>query len=192
MSNSQNKKSEQQNNLCTTLTEQWKKGELEQGWYYTQTGRFEEVGLDLYDKDVDDWMCNSDKDLPPFKILAKIPSYEEWRDLQEYKRIVNSYNMKPIDYDIACETVNKLLDEKEKLRNELGLLKESIGKDCGTYYTNLFLQENKQLKVLLRECEESVLFEAKVVKETSGKDSTAYKILTRILTKIDNVIGEKK
>lgn len=52
--------------------------------------------------------------------------------------------------------------------------------------------EIKQLKELLRECEESVLFEAKVVKETSGKDSTAYKILTRILTKIDNAIGEKK
>jgi hypothetical protein len=54
------------------------------------------------------------------------------------------------------------------------------------------IEENQQLKVLLRECRESVLFEAKVVKETSGKDSTAYKILTRILTKIDNAIGEKK
>ena len=54
------------------------------------------------------------------------------------------------------------------------------------------IEENKQLKVLLRECEESVLFEAKVVKETSGKDSTTYKILTRLLTKIDNAIGEKK
>lgn len=53
-------------------------------------------------------------------------------------------------------------------------------------------EENQQLKVLLIKCEESVLFEAKVVKETSGKDSTAYKILTRILTKIDNAMGEKK
>lgn len=71
--------------------------------------------------------------LEPFKLktelLERVPSYEEWQQLKEYERIVTSYNMKPIDYDIACETVNKLLDEKKALK-----------------------EQNKQLKELLKEC----------------------------------------
>ena len=54
------------------------------------------------------------------------------------------------------------------------------------------LEENAQLKELLRECKSSVLFEADVMKETSGKHSKYYKMLASILTKIDNAIGEKK
>ena len=131
-----------------TLTEQWKKGELKAGWYYVLLFSNEEY-ITFIDGNwvVDDRLIGADIK----EVLAPVPSYEEWQELQEYKRIVTSYNMKPIDYDIACETVNKLLDEKEKLRNELGLLKESIGKDCGTHYINLFLQENQQLKALLKE-----------------------------------------
>lgn len=48
--------------------------------------------------------------------------------LKEYERIVTSYNMKPIDYDIACETVNKLLDERKVLKEENAQLKEQINK----------------------------------------------------------------
>lgn len=129
------------------LTEQWKNGELKAGWYYITTTFTDGVLMEWFDGDEFRTLftCNVKE------VLAPVPSYEEWQELQEYKRIVTSYNMKPIDYDIACETVNKLLDEKEKLRNELGLLKESIGKDCGTHYINLFLQENQQLKSLLKE-----------------------------------------
>jgi hypothetical protein len=50
--------------------------------------------------------------------------------LKEYERIVTSYNMKPIDYDLSCRVVTRLLDEKKRLR-----------------------QENKELKELLKECE---------------------------------------
>lgn len=54
------------------------------------------------------------------------------------------------------------------------------------------IDENQLLKELLKECKSSVLFEADVVKETSGKHSKDYKMLASILTKIDNAIGEKK
>lgn len=48
--------------------------------------------------------------------------------LSEVKKLdtVTSYIDKPIDYDIACETVNKLLDDKEQLKKELDELKEKV------------------------------------------------------------------
>ena len=169
-----------------TLTEQWKKGELPEGYYYFKMpdGAIEiasEYRLIRY---------NLTKDAEKIEVLAPVPSYEEWQELKEYKRIVTSYNMKPIDYDIACETVNKLLDEKEKLRNELGLLKESIGKDCGTHYTNLFLQENKQLKELLKECREEINKAKSILTEDTTIDNTvvAHAVLRKLLAKIDEVL----
>lgn len=55
-----------------------------------------------------------------------VPSYQELIELQEYKRIVTSYNMKPIDYEVACDTVNKLLDDKQKIKAENERLKELL------------------------------------------------------------------
>ena len=55
-----------------------------------------------------------------------VPSYQEFIELQEYKRIVTSYNMKPIDYEVACDTVNKLLDDKQKIKAENAQLKELL------------------------------------------------------------------
>lgn len=57
-----------------------------------------------------------------------VPTFEEWKQLKEYEQIVTSYNMKPIDYDIACETVNKLLDERKALKEQNAQLKEQINK----------------------------------------------------------------
>lgn len=60
--------------------------------------------------------------------------------LKEYERIVTSYNMKPIDYETACETVNKLLDEKKAFKEENTKLKEllkearNVLKMVDTYY----------------------------------------------------------
>lgn len=48
--------------------------------------------------------------------------------LSEVKKLdtVTSYIDKPIDYDTACEIVNKLLDDKEQLKKELDELKEKV------------------------------------------------------------------
>lgn len=48
--------------------------------------------------------------------------------LSEVKKLdtVTSYVGKPIDYDIACEIVNKLLDDKKHLKKELDELKEKV------------------------------------------------------------------
>ena len=78
--------------------------------------------LDRYFKETDNFEYLEDWEVD--EVLAPVPSYEEWQQLKEYKRIVTSYNMKPIDYDIACETVNKLLEQVVKLKE---LLKECKG-----------------------------------------------------------------
>jgi hypothetical protein len=70
---------------------------------------------------------------------------QQKQQCEEYERIVTSYNMKPIDYDIACETVNKLLDERKTLK-----------------------EQNAQLKELLRECKRPVCWYVDIFKNKAG------------------------
>ena len=74
------------------------------------------------------------------------------------------------------------LDDHEYSRKEVKRILEKVPS----------YEEWQRLKELLGECRSSVLFEADVMKETSGKNSKDYKMLASILTKIDNAIGGKK
>jgi hypothetical protein len=108
----------------TNLTDKWKKGELPYAEYYIKLGGGEYTN-DVWD--VDGWQSFNKEGDVVVEVLAPVPSYDEWQQLKEYEQVVTSYNFKPIDYDIACEIVNKLLDEKKRLRQEnkelKGLLK---------------------------------------------------------------------
>ena len=106
MSNSQNKKNEQQNNLCTTLTEQWKKGELKSGWYFVKVGKYE-AEIDLYDDDHSQWLNSCDKDIYPVKVLAPVPSYEEWQHQQMSLRMTIDDYKNVVD---ICEQLKELLE----------------------------------------------------------------------------------
>lgn len=97
---SQNTENEQQNNLCTTLTEQWKKGKLEIGQYYIKY-----KGVYISDK----WYGNCWKhgwNEYVEEVLAPVPSYEEWQQLHKFLEEFNTL-------DVA--------EENKKLK---GLLKE--------------------------------------------------------------------
>lgn len=77
MTKSQNTKNEQQKDLCITseqLTEQWKKGELPEGFYYVNDGA--EVTIDYYLCDY--WERHFDYGVQ--QVLAPVPSYEEWME----------------------------------------------------------------------------------------------------------------
>ncbi len=97
-----------------TLTEQWKKGELPSGEYYIKL-KDKRIFIAYYNGKEFRSLYNSDI----AEIIAEVPTYDEWKQLKKYERIVKSYYGKPIDYDIACETVNKLLDEKNFLKEEI-------------------------------------------------------------------------
>lgn len=62
-----------------TLTEKWKKGELEQGWYYVQLIRGE-YRIDLYIKDKNEWIDCPDAIIDA--VVCAVPSYEELQELK--------------------------------------------------------------------------------------------------------------
>lgn len=94
----------------TDLTEKWKAGELEDGFYYTQTGKDRIISIDMYDKESNTWLLNSDKDMPPFEILASVPTYYEFDALK-----------------MNCEFIHRCLDGSRKKNTKLvKLLKECL------------------------------------------------------------------
>ena len=167
--------------MIKDLTEQWKNGELENGEYYVQTTL--EVEKLEYIKEHNGFGYDETEWVE--EVLAPVPSYEEIQELQEYKHIVTSYTMKPMDYDIACETVNKLLDEKRKLKEDCRVLKESLTNHKeirnGLYSECEKLeQERQQLKRLLTECR-TIIYE-----------NILGDYVIELCERITNAIGEKK
>lgn len=121
------------------LTADWKAGKLEDGFYYVLTT--EDNIAAIAEAQCGDLLV----DIPEtvLKVLAPVPDYDKLQQLKEYERIVTSYAGKPINYDIACETVNKLLDEKEQLKKEL---------KSAHWYQTVQNEDITKLRGLLKEC----------------------------------------
>ena len=175
----------------TDLTEQWKKGELPSGWYYTKLWK----GCNVIDYFIGNQFLRYD-DSDIVEVIAPVPTFEklqnmnksvnecmaaniklveENKQLKEYERIVTSYNMKPIDYDIACETVNKLLDDNKRLKHDVGNLGYKIKNQ--RHEIDNRLKEIDRLKELLKECKMPL----EVYNEMFGNKA-------ELLTKIDEVL----
>ena len=110
MTKSQNTKNEQQKDLCITseqLTEQWKKGELPNGWYWVKGIKSE--GIYAYTAE---YLNNMYRPRNGEIIIEQVPSYEEWQA---------SYN---------CMLENEVL----RLKN--AQLKELL-KECIPYFNAL-------------------------------------------------------
>lgn len=150
MTKSQNTKNEQQKDLCITseqLTEQWKKGELPSGWYYTKLWK----GCNVIDYFIGNQFLRYD-DSDIVEVIALVPTFDE---LQNMNKAVNE-----------CMAANIKLVEQNKQ------LKEQINKWCldainrGTANTvkavkefgiperiKELVEQNAQLKELLKECQ---------------------------------------
>lgn len=108
------------------LTEEWKARKLKTGWYYVvlSNGFIDLARLSKYGH-----FYHLSYSLEVEKPISIVPTYDEYKamqaELDEFKRTVTSYVGKPIDYDIACKTVNKLLDDKKKLKKELAEHREN-------------------------------------------------------------------
>ena len=110
MTKSQNTKNEQQKDLCITseqLTEQWKQGELPNGWYWVKEIKAE--GIYAYTAE---YLNNMYRPRNGEIIIEQVPSYEEWQV---------SYN---------CMLENEVI----RLKN--AQLKELL-KECIPYFTAL-------------------------------------------------------
>lgn len=132
MTKSQNTKNEQQKDLCITseqLTEQWKKGELPNGYYWIRLswgGRVIMAYHTAFDGlfELDDYYYDSDE---ISEVLAPVPSYDEWQASENYidylKQCISVYESKDKQATETSIANNKLLEENTKLKE---LLKECI------------------------------------------------------------------
>lgn len=178
-----------------TLTEQWKKGELEQGWYYIECIDLPKrwIDIDYYRNDCyeDEGFCKGFFDHNDWrgidKVLAPVPSYEEWQ--------------KVLNIDFKNET---LLLENQQLKTQIAKLTEIVGvlpsnHSVGNlgykiknqrHEINNRLKEIDKLKELLKECLNEIHELAEI---QDNRNITIYNFLSaELLTKINNAIGVTK
>jgi hypothetical protein len=76
-----------------TLTEQWKKGELEQGYYYTKYTP--KVGKPFIEIELRNYLLDLAKvrDADTVEVLAPVPSYEEWKQLHKFLEEFNALDV---------------------------------------------------------------------------------------------------
>ena len=152
MTKSQNTKNEQQKDLCITseqLTEQWKKGELPNGWYWVKGIKSE--GIYAYTAE---YLNNMYRPRNGEIIIEQVPSYEEWQASEKYNKHLEEkikiYERKDKQATETSIAYNELAKENEELKEILERHKKATAKaqirSCDLEIINT------QLKELLREC----------------------------------------
>lgn len=104
-----------------TLTEQWKKGELESGWYYVKGAD----GLIGMMSDYALYRVNLEYPDNEITLLAKTPTYEEWKNVTTC-------------FDYEHKAYLSMVEENQQLR-----------KWCEEFNALEVAKENQQLKELL-------------------------------------------
>jgi regulator of replication initiation timing len=156
-----------------TLTEQWKKGELEKGYYYVK-GIQKYDGINVY------WIgypIHESERRWIVEVLAPVPSYEEWRDIED--------DLATCDKDLnnVCEQKEELYEENQQLKKENAQLHKFLEE----FNALDVAKENQQLKDLLKQW---VHFYPIVLYE--HEDILKTKDIVELYDKTTNAIGEKK
>lgn len=170
----------------TDLTEQWKKGELPEGWYWCKCYD-EETKLLYYDGDcfeLDDPETKNyyfflKKDGAEIEILEEVPTFEEWQASEKYNKhleeVIKIYERKDKQVTETSIAYNELLEEYQKLKEsraelnsdiadkayENAMLKSEYEKECkrADELEDSYWKsekENKKLKELLKECKDTM------------------------------------
>ena len=114
-----------------TLTEQWKKGELEAGWYYVLLFSNEEY-ITFIDGNwvVDDRLIGADIK----EVLAPVPSYEEWQQLHKFLEEFNALDvakenqqLKELLYSLKCCLTSQNIDPQIRVEKSLAKINNAIG-----------------------------------------------------------------
>ena len=139
----------------TNLTEQWKKGELEQGWYYIECIDLPKrwIDIDYYRNDCyeDEGFCKGFFDHNDWrgidKVLAPVPSYEEWQELKEEVEIYHN-NFKLMKAELERELENQQLkDVISKMCMELVDPDDDMSSGLAEYFNqDLLLEIHEVLK----------------------------------------------
>lgn len=123
-----------------TLTEQWKKGELETGCYYVKN-EFGHIFISDYSENYD---YIEDKVVKDFfievteitEIIAPVPSYEEWQELNEdVNTTTELWRNTESQLNEKVQLIGKLAEQKQQLKGLLKECREIFGR---TSYTHKF------------------------------------------------------
>ena len=130
MTKSQNTKNEQQKDLCITseqLTEQWKQGELPNGYYWIRLSWGGMVIMAYHTAfdglfELDDHYYDSDE---ISEVLAPVPSYEEWIGVKQQRDLENKLRHDSDNKNWQLRTENQQLKELlEECRHIIGIEKD--------------------------------------------------------------------
>ena len=128
----------------TNLTEQFKKGELPEGWYYVKKngeiemleyncGVFLSVDVPLDEDEISE-------------VLAEVPTYEEWQQLKEFA----DYSIH--NRDELTRQINFWMEENTQLKSEYEKECHRADELEDSYWKAE--DENIRLKYVLKECRE--------------------------------------
>ena len=102
----------------TDLTEQWKKGELPNGWYWVKGIRAE--GIYAYTAE---YLNNMYRPRNGERIIAPVPTFEEWQASEKYNKHLEEkikiYERKDKQATETSIAYNELLEENTKLKELL-------------------------------------------------------------------------
>ena len=108
----------------TNLTEQWQKGNFDNGFYYIETDDIKST-IDYYS--TSDYRFFTHPDERVMKVLAEVPSYELWKAVHEQWKVLLEEN-KRLKHDVGNlgykiknqrHEIDNLLKEIEKLKELL-------------------------------------------------------------------------
>ena len=99
----------------TDLTEQWKKGELEEGWYYIELNEpFDKIHKDISYYSLGSFDIEVDSNYI-IEVLAPVPSYKEWQAKDKENQQLKERLLDMIDLLQKCYFyLNAVADGKVK------------------------------------------------------------------------------
>lgn len=181
--------------MSKELTEQWKKGELPDGYYYCKTENGAEIlrtwrGLDGYLNFEN--MCNEVfiRSMDDCEVLAQVPSYEEWKASEKYNKhleeVIKIYERKEKQHTDDAIAYNELAKENEELKEILERHKKATAKaqirSCDIEIINA------QLKELLRKAKGIIT----AYRLTGNKSTYSNDDMKECVAKIEKALGEDK
>ena len=116
----------------TNLTEQWKKGELDAGWYYIELNEpFDKIHKDISYYSLGSFDIEVDSNYI-IEVLAPVPSYEEWQASEKYNKhleeVIKTYERKDKQATETSIAYNELAKENEELKEILERHKKATAK----------------------------------------------------------------
>ena len=104
--------------MTKSLTEQWKDGKLDYGWYYIEVywGAGYDIVFDNYNKTTGEFADFGKKQIA--NVLAPVPSYNEYKRLQE-----RNEKLEKMAFHYTPEEWNTMLRKIERLEKQLARTK---------------------------------------------------------------------